>query len=248
VTIRWLTAFLDFPAGAFGRGSSFWPAVTAATLSPPRGPAADFATLLPERGDAYLRVQRIGLGPAGCHLDLHADDVIAAAELAIQLGARTMQEEPGLTVLRSPGGLGFCIVPHDAEAERPLPVRWPGGHRSLVDQVSLDIPPGSFERESAFWPALTGWQRRPGSRPEFEYLVRPAGMPLRLLLQRRDDAGADGVTAHPDLACDDVPAERWRHEALGAEVVRTMPNWTTLRDPAGLLYCITRRNPLTGTL
>jgi Glyoxalase-like domain len=56
------------------------------------------------------------------------------------------------------------------------------------------------------------------------------------------------ATAHPDLACDDVDAETTRHEALGATVVRVMPNWTTLRDPAGLSYCITRRNPDTGTL
>jgi hypothetical protein len=27
-----------------------------------------------------------------------------------------------------------------------------------------------------------------------------------------------------------------------------MPNWTTLLDPAGLVYCVTRRHPVTGTL
>jgi len=30
---------------------------------------------------------------------------------------------------------------------------------------------------------------------------------------------------------------------LGAEVVRVAEHWTTLRDPAGLLYCITDRDP-----
>jgi hypothetical protein len=50
------------------------------------------------------------------------------------------------------------------------------------------------------------------------------------------------------LACDDVAAERERHEALGAVVVRQVPNCTTLLDPMGLAYCITRRAPSTGTL
>jgi len=51
-----------------------------------------------------------------------------------------------------------------------------------------------------------------------------------------------------DLACDDVAAERARHQDLGAVVVREMPNWTTLLDPVGLVYCITCRSPATGTL
>jgi hypothetical protein len=72
-------------------------------------------------------------------------------------------------------------------------------------------------------------------------------MPLRLLLQRTDDE-AEGCTAHLDFACDDVVAEERRHRALGATVLRTMPNWTTLVCPAGLSYCITRRDPITGSL
>jgi Glyoxalase-like domain len=132
--------------------------------------------------------------------------------------------------------------------DRPPPSLWPGGDRSLVDQLCLDIPPGAFAVECAFWAALTGWERRSGSRPEFESLVRPPGMPLRLLLQRVGDEQVARGRAHLDLACDDVTAERRRHEALGATVVRTMPNWTTLLDPAGLAYCITCRDPGTGTL
>jgi hypothetical protein len=59
---------------------------------------------------------------------------------------------------------------------------------------------------------------------------------------------ADGSRAHLDLACDNMLAERTRHEAFGATTVRSTTNWTTLRDPAGMEYCITRRNPDTGTL
>jgi hypothetical protein len=79
-------------------------------------------------------------------------------------------------------------------------------------------------------------------------LARPDGIPLRLLLQRLDDAKVGQGRGHLDLACNDVPAERRRHLALGASLVRQTPNWTTLADPTGLEYCVTRRDPTTGTL
>lgn len=72
-------------------------------------------------------------------------------------------------------------------------------------------------------------------------------MPLRLLLQRRDDG--DGPTrAHLDLTCDDPSAESFRHVALGATIERRHEFWTVLRDPAGRQYCVTSRNPDTGRL
>jgi predicted enzyme related to lactoylglutathione lyase len=244
-----MTAFLDFPAATFEQGSAFWQEVTGSAMSAPRGPHAEFATLRPAQGDAFLRVQRLQDGPAGCHLDVHADDVTAAAARAEGLGAAVIRQPDGYVVLRSPGGLSFCIVGHDGESERPPPTR-PGEHSSLVDQLSVDIPPESYGQEREFWSRLTGWPQSSGSRAEFTFLSRPDGMPLRLLLQRLDEPhrGRVGCTAHLDLACDDVPAERARHELLGARVVRVMATWTTLRDPAGLLYCITGRNPATGKL
>jgi len=244
-----MTAFLDFPAATFGQGSAFWQAVTGSAMSAPRGPRSEFATLRPAQGDAFLRVQRLQDGQPGCHLDVHADDVPAAAAHAERLGAAVTGRPDGYVVLRSPGGLSFCVVGHDGESQRPPPTR-PGEHSSLVDQLSVDIPPEIYGQELEFWSRLTGWPQSSGSRPEFTFLSRPDGMPLRLLLQRLDEPCLPGVgcTAHLDLACDDVPAERARHESLGAAVVRVMANWTTLRDPAGLLYCITRRNPATGKL
>jgi hypothetical protein len=50
VPVRWLTVFLDFPAGSFGAGVAFWAEVTGSTLSPFRGAAGEFATLLPADG------------------------------------------------------------------------------------------------------------------------------------------------------------------------------------------------------
>jgi hypothetical protein len=243
-----MTAFLDFPAASCERGSAFWRAVTASTSSAPRGTDAEFATLLPAGGDAFLRTQRLRDGPPGCHLDLHADDRPATVIRAERLGAAVISVHDGYVVLRSPGGLSFCVVEYRGETERPAPARWPDGHSSLVDQLSVDIPPDRYEEETAFWSRLTGWPLGPGSRPEFTFLTRPAGIPLRLLLQRLADSATGSCTAHLDLACDDVAAERARHESLGAQVIRVMASWTTLRDPAGLDYCITRRDPATGTI
>jgi len=248
VTVRWTTGFLDFPAATFEQGCSYWQAVTGYTLSVPRGEFQQFATLQPPLGHAYLRVQRTSGTRPGCHLDLHVDDVQATAQRATTLGARITEDQKSLVVMSSPAGLPFCLVGAGGEVGfvRPPPRSWPGSCRSLVDQVCVDIPPADFPAEAAFWEALTGWERRSGSRPEFQYLVRPPEMPLRLLLQRLGDHTEVGpCRAHLDLACDDVAAERLRHERLGAVDVAE-PSWTTLRDPTGLLYCITHRQPSTG--
>lgn len=177
-------------------------------------------------------MQVVGDGPARAHLDLHVDDVPGQAQRAVALGAAVVHAEDGLVVLRSPAGLAFCLVVWQGEAVRP-----PGG-RSLVDQMCLDVPVGVFDAEADFWAALTGWPRQPGSRPEFDSLVRPEAMPLRLLLQRLGD-GPAGM--HLDLACADRAAEVAGHERLGARVVAVHERWTTLRDPAGRWYCVTDR-------
>src|SRR5581483_11914549 len=98
-----------------------------------------------------------------------------------------------------------------------------------------------FDDEARFWMELTGWERRASDHPEFDRLIRPAGHPLRILLQRMDET--EPIHAHVDFSCDDVGAEVARHEALGGEVVRRTEGWTTLRDPVGLAYCVTRRVP-----
>lgn len=248
--IRWLTAFLDLPASSFERDVAFWQTVTGTRLSAPRGRHDEFATLLPPTGDAFVKVQRIDDGAARLHLDLHVDDVAEAAARAAALGA-TVVAEHSYVVMRSPGGFVFCFVSHRSNGERPVPVEVPGGGaRSLVDQVCVDVPADLFDAEAAFWTTLTGWEHRATGRPELEVLVRPTGMPLRILLQRlgTDDPG-DAARAHLDLACgegrDVVTA--W-HRALGAEEVRRESRWTTLRDPAGLAYCLTARDPDTGLL
>lgn len=227
MTPVWLTAFLDFPAADFDRGVAFWQAVTATSLSPVRGDHGEFATLLPGDGDPFLRVQRLGDGPARIHLDVHG------------VGER-------FRIRTSPGGFVFCAVPA-AETVRPAPVAWPGGHTSLVDQICLDIAADRYDEECAFWAELTGWEPHATSRPELRYLERPAGIPLRMLLQRLDEPTGP-VRAHLDLATTDRAAETRRHVGLGASVVTRLDRWTVLRDPVGQEYCITDRDPSTGLL
>ncbi|MGZ6764384.1 MAG: VOC family protein [Nocardioides sp.] len=244
--MHWLTAFLDLPSRTFERDVVFWARVTGYGLSSPRGDREEFATLVPPAGDDFLRVQRLGDGPARIHLDLHVTDPRAEADRAVALGASEVADQ-GYVVLTSPGGLTFCFVRQPART-RPAPARWPGGHRSLVDQVCLDLPARVADAEVAFWQALTGWElKRSPVSAGFRRLERPDGIPLRILLQELgEDDGP--VRAHLDLATDDRGAETARHEALGARVLARHDRWTVLADPAGTAYCITDRDPETGML
>jgi hypothetical protein len=239
-----LTALLDVPIDRFEPDRRFWEAVTATKSS--LAPERESTTLVLGAGDAYLRMQGATTGPGGCHLDV-TDDPAGLAETAVGLGGRLEHQAPRARLLRSPAGLRFRVVAWHGEQRRPLPQSWPEGQRSLVDQLCIDIPPDAFGDECDFWAELTGWEHLTGG-PGFRYLPRPAGMPLRRVLQRLDDPRAGSARSHLDLACSDVAAECRRHEALGACVAYEERVWTTLRDPAGIVYYITRRDPDTGTL
>ncbi|MDF9715719.1 hypothetical protein INN71_09895 [Nocardioides sp. ChNu-153] len=241
----WVSAFLDVAPAHWDRVPAFWAAVSGSTLSVPRGDANEFTTLVPPGGHDHLRAQRVATGPADAptrlHLDLHVPDPGRAARRAVGLGARVVhRSEHGYVVLDSPGGLPFCLVAHPAALRTP-PVAWPGG-RSLVDQVCLDAPAALHDDEAAFWGALTGWPARPSDLRGFTALHRPAGQPLRLLVQAVDD-DRPRVTAHLDVACDDREAEVARHVALGAEVRDRRQWWSVLADPSGAPYCVVDRTP-----
>ena len=226
--ISWVTLFLDLPAASYDAGVEFWCGVTGYSLSESRGADGEFATFVPPQGDAFLRVQRLGTGPERTHVDLHSPDH-AALELET-----------------SPGGLPWCRVPA-GESVRPAPSDW-GTHTSLVDQVCLDIPAHLFDEESRWWSELTGWELvQSVVRREFWALQRPPEIPIRFLLQRLEST-VDEVRAHLDIACSDLALEVARHQTLGATVLSEMPWWTTMQAPTGSSYCITSRNPSTGTL
>jgi hypothetical protein len=245
--IRWLTLFLDRPAGLETSSSRFWSDVTGTSPSPWRS-GGRFATFVPADGDAHLRVQRVDDGLGGVHLDLHVDvagtpsnDV---ASRAVALGAQRVHEDDGLVLLRSPGGFAFCLVAWQGEhrvpaAAGPVPV--------LVDQLCLDVPARLWDAECAFWSAFTGWELLPGALPAFVRLAVPAGLGLHVLLQRREASEpGDVVSGHPDLATLDRAGAAGSHAARGAVVGTVGSVWTVLQDPAGSAYCLTDRDPATG--
>jgi hypothetical protein len=206
--------------------------VTGSGLSPFRGTAAEFATLLPATGDAYLRVQRTTDGSGGHHLDLHVDPAAASVEQtagrAVELGANVRHSSDGLVIAVSPGGFTFCLVRWHGEAAVPGPVQLDGGGASRADRLCLDVPAGVFERERSFWTALTGWEGQSGDR---------SGMPVRMMF-RRADLG-DRVTGHLGFGCDDRRALAGRHAAAGARIVAVLPRETAMADPAGRPYRLT---------
>ncbi|GHJ44480.1 hypothetical protein Cs7R123_18220 [Catellatospora sp. TT07R-123] len=238
-------AFIDLPVDRFDAGAAFWLAVTRTRLSARRGARGEFATLLADEGDAHLKVQVVG-GAGGIHLDPGTDDPQALVQAALDLGGSVVAVAERFTVLRSPGGLLLCAVPYQGESARTPVVAGPGGALSRVDQVSVDVAPSRYDAETAFWAGLTGWDLAQGSRPEFRVLRPPAHLPLRILLQRLDEEQPTG--AHLDLACSDVDAVRAWHESHGATTVARHERWTVMHDPTGSVYCLTSRDPATGTL
>jgi hypothetical protein len=243
---RWVTIFLDFPGDAFEAGMAFWREVTGYGVSPSRGVAGEFATLLPPGGDAYLRVQRVFEGGGGCHLDLHVDlaswSLEEAAAGAVALGARMHdREDDEVIILDSPGGFTFCVVPWNGETAVPgtfAPFAADRASTSRVAQLTLDVPPRGYEREISFWAALTGWHPRPSPDPHCTFLTRPAGLPAGLLFQRRETAGpGDRVRGHVDLECADMRRTADWHAGLGARVTGAYPWGIVLADHVGRPYC-----------
>ncbi|OAH13538.1 VOC family protein [Streptomyces jeddahensis] len=244
--IRWTYAFIDRPAERFGQACTFWTAVTGTRLSEFRGERGEFVTLLADGADACLKAQGVDEGPGGAHLDLAVEDVAGLVKNAVRLGASVVAEHEGWAVLRSPGGQLFCAVPFHGEQVRPPLVAGPDGSYSRLDQVCIDLAPSAYDTEVAFWTALTGWESRPGSLPEFHVVMPGPELPVRILLQR---LGADRqASAHLDLACSDIEATRAWHEQHGATFVAEGTQWTVMRDPAGGIYCLTGRDPRTGGL
>ncbi|MEM7096094.1 MAG: VOC family protein [Actinomycetota bacterium] len=239
--IHWVTAFIDVPDDAFDRSAAFWTSMTETTLSELRGDRDQFVTLEPGTGVASLRMQK--LGPAArLHLDFHTDDKPALRDRAIALGAELVAE-PGHVVMRSPGGLTFCLVAGDGTEQLGAPIAAPAPHR--VDQLCVDIPSADFEAEISFWTELTGWRSGKTQLPEFRSLEQPPRIPYRFLFQRLgEDDPRRHVDVHLDISCGEGrPAVTSAHADAGAEVLEEHDHWAIMRDPAGLVYCLTDRRP-----
>lgn len=235
--IRWLHIFLDTPVADAARSWAYWSDVTRTTVSPMRGDEGQFATLLPARGGAWLKVQAMD-GLPRVHLDIDTDDTAGFVARAAELGATVQGAYHEVVILRSPAGIVFCAtVGQGGSYDRALD--------SVADQATLDIPHSAFAGEVAFWHDLTGWATSEISdEDEFVSLRRPENIAVRVLLQRRDDETP--ASAHVDFAVTDRAAETERHVRAGAEVVSVHGQWTVLRDPVGRIYCLTDRHPLSG--
>ena len=121
--------------------------------------------------------------------------------------------------------------------------------RTLVDQVCIDIAPDDYERECAFWAALTGWDRRSALLSEYSP-TWSAPNPCRCACSSNDSTSRRRPRRAPIStwrAYDRDAAADW-HRELGAVRRERHEYWTTMTDPSGLPYCLTRRNPDTGLL
>lgn len=200
--------------------------------------------MIAQTGDPYLRVQRIDDARAGIHFDLHVGSIPGARDRALQLGA-TLVSDSEWVVMKSPGAMEFCLVTHRGESARTAPRHDPP---HLLDQLSIDVPERLFEAELQFWAELTAWEVQPSVLDEFVRLNTPRRLPYRILLQRlgSSDRGAQ-TRAHLDIACgSDIDMVARRHEANGAINLGRRKYWVTMQDPAGLAYCLTPRDPVTG--
>src|SRR5215469_15291260 len=254
----------------YGLSSFRGPGGDFATLLPPSGDAYLRVQRVLSGSGGYhldLHVDTAGLDTAGLDtagldtagLDTAGRAVQAldeAADQAVALGATVRYREAGeVMVADSPGGFAFCLVRWEQERAVPQPLAGEGGGVggsvdgngvSRVDTLCLDIPPELFAAESAFWAALTGQAPQPAPVPGFSYLTGPtgAGMPVRLLMQRLDEAApGQRVRGHVDFGCTDRDAAVAWHVDRGARVTGTFQYWTVLTDPAGHEYCLVGRPP-----
>lgn len=244
--MTWVYLFLDVPEPLWKSALEFWPAATCATASAARGEDHQFVTLLPPTGDPWVKLQAIGEPTGRVHVDIDSADRAAAVAGSLTEGAVPVWNYRDVAVMRSPGGLLFCHTLADPQ-RRPRLDR--GDIDTVLDQVCIDIPSRMWDTEVTFWQNLSGRQLEQGLRPEFAFLGDQgdaAGSP-RILLQRLDDE-TPAVTAHPDFAVSDRPAQVRRHQGLGATRVADFPKWTVMRAPTGHVYCLTDRDPMTGSV
>lgn len=239
--IKWLNVVIDLPAATFDEAGDFWVAVTNTTKGEVHPDHQEFVHLNPAAGDMHLELQRIDEGPPNVHLDLVVEDIPAATAEAVAAGA-TIVSRPGHSVLTTPGGVPFCIVPYSGEGTKASAIDSTRPH--AADQICVDIPHDYFEDDVAFWAKLTGWDPNPAQLPEFRSFQQPRNLPIRILLQQlgADDTG--GPRAHLDLSAGKHRRELVdAHIAQGATVRDDRERWTALTDPAGMVYCLTDRPP-----
>src|SRR4051794_25334288 len=108
-------------------------------------------------------------------------------------------------------------------------------HRILLREAVIDVPTHHLEATTSFWAgALLAEPRTVESHREFQSLTGAASL-AHVGLQ---DIGDGAARVHLDIETDDIEAEVDRLLRLGASEVARHAEWTVLRDPAGLLFCV----------
>ena len=261
--VSWLAVEVRLPADEMGPGAAFWASVTGYAMTPSAlGGAIE---LVPEEGDPFITFEPTDREDGVLEIEIGLDSPAAREALrrrALDLGATACAWRT-VPAVRTPGGAIIRPTHVPMGRRRPPPytptVTADGvvstadlaeGASSRLDQVCIDVPADLFDRELSFWSGLTGWEVATGGLSEFAWLVRPEWLPLRLLFQRLgpDDPGTT-VRAHLDLACGDHIATHLEvHRRLGARPGRRGRVWHTMTDPAGVVYCLTERDPITGVI
>ena len=245
--LKWAWSFIDRPERMFEESARFWTAVTGTTLSARRGARGEFATLLPAGadGDASVKLQGV-LSGNGAHIDLEFDDFEAAMARAVGLGGAVVERDHEWAHVTSPSGYGLCVTAWHGARRVARPFVAPDRTRSRLDQVCIDVAPSAHDAEVEFWSGLSGLRLVSSRRwDEFSWLAPPSASPVsppvEVLFQRIGEERA--TSAHLDVSSSNADASRVWHESLGAEFVREGANWLVMRDPAGGVYCLIRREP-----
>lgn len=107
-------------------------------------------------------------------------------------------------------------------------------HRSRPAVISIDVPAEQRNEATDFWSNAFGRPSRAGTvHPEYSTLGDVAGWGV--LIQSTGNAAA---RVHFDIHTDDLAAEVARLVQLGAEIENSDAEWTVLRDPLGVLFCV----------
>ena len=107
-------------------------------------------------------------------------------------------------------------------------------HRSRLSVICIDIDNDNRDAVESFWSrALRRSVRRGTRHPEYSQLgdVQGYGVLLQVI-----EEGESRV--HLDMHTDDRAAEVARLEELGAVVVDDAAEWTVMKDPAGVIFCV----------
>jgi len=108
-------------------------------------------------------------------------------------------------------------------------------HRSKLAGFIIDCDTDDLPAAARFWGEALGMPVRPLGPGEEDY------MPLdndRLHIEVQRVAHPSRV--HLDIESDDVEAEVWRLERLGARRVSKVKSWWVMEAPTGQRFCVVR--------